>query len=343
MSLRILCFLFLPVFFLSCSKKYLAFTDKYQFRSSDGNPDYSNLDYWAAHPWKWDPSDSIPEFLRADNRDSVVDVFFLYPTSHTKNRNKKKINAPIDDARINVKTDYTSILYQASVFNQHARVFAPRYRQAHISMYFIKDTAKALKALDLAYQDIRIAFKYYLENYNNGRPIIIAAHSQGSTHAIRLLKEFFDDRPLHNRLVAAYVPGMMIPLNSFSSLVNCTDSTQNNCFVGWRTFKRGFRPFYVKKYRGSYTTNPLNWVTTDLYAPRSANNGSVLTKFNKLYAGTTDAWVCEDVLWVNRPRFPWSFLYLRRNYHIGDINLFYMNIRENVEMRILRFMAKQNQ
>ena len=32
----------------------------------------------------------------------------------------------IDDNYINAKTDYSTILYQASVFNQHARVFAPQ-------------------------------------------------------------------------------------------------------------------------------------------------------------------------------------------------------------------------
>ena len=35
------------------------------------------------------------------------------------------------------------------------------------------------KTFDVAYKDIENAFKYYLNHYNNGNRIVIAAHSQG--------------------------------------------------------------------------------------------------------------------------------------------------------------------
>jgi hypothetical protein len=79
---------------------------------------------WAAHPWKWDPSDSIPKPLRNETRDSMVDVFFLHPTTFTSLKSKEIGNAAIDDDYINAKTDYSTILFQASVFNQQCRVFA---------------------------------------------------------------------------------------------------------------------------------------------------------------------------------------------------------------------------
>ena len=66
----------------------------------------------------------------------------------------------------------------------------------------MKDTSKAGKAFDFAYEDIKKSFEYYLQHYNNGRPIIIASHSQGTTHALRLLKEFFENKPL--QLVAVW-------------------------------------------------------------------------------------------------------------------------------------------
>ena len=58
----------------------MAYKSHYYFKSNDGKPDYSNLDYWAAHPWKKDPSDSIPTPLKDEIRDSIADVFFLHPT-----------------------------------------------------------------------------------------------------------------------------------------------------------------------------------------------------------------------------------------------------------------------
>jgi len=151
----------------SCSDKYLVYKDQYRFKSKDGKPDYSDLHYWAAHPWKWDPSDSIPAPLRNEKRDSAVDIFFLHPTMYTMKQKNNKLNADIDDEYINAKTDYSTILYQASVFNQHARVFAARYREAHISTYLIKDSVVAAAAFDLAYEDIKTAFEYFLQYYNN--------------------------------------------------------------------------------------------------------------------------------------------------------------------------------
>ena len=324
--------------FSSCSDKYLAFKKFYKFKSEDKRPDYSNLNYWAAHPLKWDPSDSTPKPLRKDKKDTLVDVFFLHPTMYTMKLKDSLLNADIDDAYLNAKTDYSSILYQASVFNQHARIYAPRYREAHISAYFPKDTIAALKAFDLAYEDVKTAFEYYLKNYHQGRPIIIASHSQGTNHALRLLKEYFENKPLQKQLVAAYILGMAIPKNFFSSLKMCEDSLQTGCVCGWRTFRKGYKPPYIEAEKEfSLVTNPITWKTDNEYAHKKMNTGSLLYKFNKIYKQTTDAQIHEGVIWVSRPKFPWSFLYSTKNYHVGDINLYYMNIRENVDHRVKKY------
>ena len=322
----------------SCADKYQVFRSRYQFKSADGNPDYSNLDYWAAHPWKWDPSDSVPMPFRNEPKDSSVDVFFLHPTTYTGKIKSYKPNAAIDDDYINAKTDFSSILYQASVFNNQCRVFAPRYRQAHIKTFFEKDKEKAAYAFDLAYEDLKNSFEYYLKSWNNGRPIIIASHSQGSLLAERLLKDYFEGKILKNKLVAAYIIGWPVPKEYFTSLKMCEDSLQTGCICSWRTLRKGFVPFYLKTENGnSYVTNPLTWTTGSEYAPKSLNKGSVLTKFNKVYTQTTDAQISNGLLYVKKPRFPWSFLYFSRNYHVADINLYYQNIRENVSRRIAMY------
>ena len=327
----------------SCSDKYFVHKNLYQFKSEDKKPDYSNLNYWAAHPLKWDPSDSIPNPLKKEKRDTLVDVFFLHPTMYTMKIKDCDLNADIDDAYLNAKTDYSSILYQASVFNQHARIYAPRFREAHISAYFTNDTLASINAFALAYADIKSAFDFYLKNYNHGRPIIIASHSQGTTHALHLLKDYFENKPLQKQLVAAYIIGMTIPKNSFSSLKMCEDSLQTGCVCGWRTFRKGYKAPYVEAEKEfSLVTNPITWKTDNEYAHKKMNNGSVLYKFNKVYKRTADAQIYEGVIWVKRPKFPWSFLYSTKNYHVGDINLYYMNIRENVEQRIKSYFHNQS-
>jgi len=325
----------------SCSPAYMQHIDEYKVEAADDKPDYSKLQYWAANPYKKSLSDSVPEPLRNSFvKDSSVDVFFLHPTTFG-NKNDARWNADINNDTLNAKTDYSTILFQASAFNE-CRVFAPRYRQAHLRAYYTKDTASALRAFDLAYQDLKTAFQYYLDHYNNGRPIIIASHSQGSTHAQRLLKEFFDGKPLKNKLVAAYVIGMYIPQNTFADLKPCDDSLQTGCFVAWRSFRKGYEADYVKaETTKCYVTNPLTWTNGDRYAPRELNLGALLTQFNKVRLHAADAQIHAGVLWLNRPHFPGSFLLQTKNYHIGDINLFYINIKENVHARISAFNKNQ--
>jgi hypothetical protein len=141
-------------------------------------PIYSDLFYWAAHPQKKDPSDSVPKALQHEKQEILADVFFLHPTTLTSKKQAHIHNASLLDDSINLKTDYSSILYQATAFNKYAQVYAPRYRQAHINNYYVADRAITQQYFEIAYKDIKKAFEYYLQHHNNGKPIIIASHSR---------------------------------------------------------------------------------------------------------------------------------------------------------------------
>lgn len=334
-------FLLLLIAFSSCSKKnYIK--KNYQFKSKSNTPDYTDLNYWAAHPWKWDPSDSIPFPLKKLSiRDTLTDVFFIYPTSFI-NTKDEKWNAAIDDSAINIKTDYSSILYQASVFNESSRVFSPRYRQANIKAFNTADTLKARQAFDTAYADIKNAFEYYIRNWNNGHPIIIAAHSQGTIHAARILKEYFEGKYLQNLLVCAYLIGMPVDKHYFTRIPSCKDSLSTGCIISWRTFKRNYvDTVYVSKEKyESVVINPLTWTQDTLYAPVNLNIGGVLKNFNKVKKGIVDAQIHQNILWTSKPKFFGNFFLKTGNYHIGDINLFYSNIRQNIKTRIYIYNLK---
>ncbi|HSB93896.1 MAG TPA: DUF3089 domain-containing protein [Flavitalea sp.] len=300
---------------------------------SPGSPRYDLLDSWAAHPMKQDPSDQLPVALKGDSAvDSSVVVFFIHPTTFTADE-RKEWNAELSDNMINKKTDEKPILYQASAFNDYP-IYAPRYRQAHIRAYFTEDTARAKAAFDLAYSDVKNAFVKFLEEAH-GRPFILASHSQGTTHAIRLLKEFVDSTRLQKQMVAAYIIGMQIPDN-FKTLRMCEDSAATGCLVGWRTYREGYIPDYVDHEAGKpMITNPLTWTVLDEQeAPATLNKGAIVTKFDKVYNNAADARIHDRVLWVSQLNFPGSFLVRKKNLHIGDINLFWMNIRENCKTRV---------
>jgi len=271
-------------------------------------------------------------------QDSTVDIFFLHPTTYGDREMKLGWNAPIDDSAINHKTDYTTILYQASIFNAAGRVFAPRYRQANYFAYFPTDTAKAIAAFDTAYDDVKAAFEYYLAHYNNGRPFIIASHSQGTTHAKRLIKECIEGKPLQNKMVVAYLAGMPVEPDYFNNIPACTNPNQTGCICSWRTFREGHTDSFISKEKfTAIVTNPLTWDINEPVALRSENKGAVLLKFNKIIPHPVNAEVHDGVLWVEKPRFFGNVFYTNKNYHIGDYNLFYINVRENVKERIDSF------
>jgi len=341
------------VFIVSCSDKTVPTASKVLNVNRQHVVDYAQSGNWAALPQKKDPSDSVPRpLINLDFPATDADVFFIHPTTFF---NKALLssdaaaealpldlwNASLDDSALNNKTDNSPILYQASIFNASGQVYAPRYRQANYSAYFSPDKAAAAKAFDFAYQDVKNAFEYYLQHYNNGRPIIIASHSQGTTHAKRLMREFFDGKPLATQLVAAYLVGMPVEKDYFVSIPVCTNPTQTGCFCSWRTLREGYLTEYIKKETLEVVvTNPLSWDTSAAPVGRNKNKGAVLSKFNKVLKNTTGGRVVNNVLWVNKPKFLGGFLLKRKDYHIGDLNLFYVNVRENIKQRITTYKLK---
>ena len=119
--------------------------------------------------------------------DKIADVFFVHPTTYTGKPINDYWNAPVEDLKLNNQTDKSTIQYQASIFNEAGRIYAPRYRQAHLNVFYTDNKQLSKKVLDQAYSDVKNAFLHYLKFHNEGRPFIIASHSQGTVHCTRLI------------------------------------------------------------------------------------------------------------------------------------------------------------
>ncbi len=325
----------------SCSKQTILPLGTFNSETVAASPDYSKSYYWAALPTKKDMADSTPKGLADEQADAPVDVFFMYPTIYTGEKGDDQWNAPVNDPEFNKRVDESTIKFQASVFNGAGKIYAPRYRQAHISAYgyYRRDSVMAQKVFDLAYDDLKNAFQYYLDNYNNGRPIIIASHSQGTTHGIRLVKDFFDGKPLQKQLVAAYLVGIPVTKAQYENIPVCKTPTQTGCFCTWRTFEEGHTPSRYTSEKIA-VTNPLTWTVSEDYAPHELNKGGVLRNFNKVKDNLTSARVVADkgILWATKPKFFGSFLLKTKNYHIADFNFYYLNVRENAKERVAAFL-----
>lgn len=308
-------------------------------------PDYSQMKYWVAHPDKEDMADLVPGKgeLAEYQESAAVDVFFVYPTIYSKKQSKEfPWLADVNDEKLNKKIAKSTIKYQSTVFNGSAKVYAPLYRQAHIGVYYVDDLKLKVEALEFAYQDVRKAFKYYLENFNNGRPIIIASHSQGTTHATSLLREFFDDEKLQDQLVAAYIVGMPVREKTFDAIAPCETPGETDCWVSWNTYKKGYYPpnhdFW---YNEAVSTNPLSWKRDSTYVTWGNNQGGILKNYRKIRTGLSDAQNKDRMLWINKPKFFGNFLINWDRYHVVDYNLFYLSIRDNVELRVENYLKKR--
>lgn len=314
--------------------------------SVPAQPDYSDDTTWAALPNKADSADLLPMGSMVDRQaESNVDVFFIHPTTYTGKSGDKMWNAEVQDEELNVRTDKSAIKYQATIFNGVGRVYAPRYRQAHLEAFYTKDKKEdASKALALAYTDIKSAFEYYLKHYNQGRPIVIAGHSQGTIHAAMLMKEFFQGSQLMDRLVTAYLVGMPVKDDYFEGIPPCETPDQIGCYCTWRTVKDGYYPKLMYEPNSNVVvTNPLTWTLDKTYAPADLNTGAVLKKFNKEpILHFIDARADDGLLMVSRPKIPGVLFLPTRNYHIADYNFFYVNVRENAQLRVETYFRSKS-
>lgn len=315
-------------------------------------PDYADLASWASHPDKTDPADLVPPGTGSVDRqaEAAVDVFFVHPTTYYKSAH---FNAPIDDEDANEITDLGVMAGQASTFNGAARIYAPRYRQMAVGGYFTEDKEKGLA---FAFTDVERAFDHWLETWSDGRPFLLASHSQGSRHLQTLLAKRFageEGAALRERLIAAYLIGGWVDqerLGGELPLPACETATDTGCAIGWRTATEEFEATQTEIVPPdrNLCMNPLTWSRTGA-APKDANLGSIpLAATDRESLPVPDAGLVGarcDAGWLRIDPTPeqdgYDTMVRGGNYHVYDYALFHMNVRANVETRVGAYLSSR--
>lgn len=320
-------------------------------------PDYTQPSAWSALPELHDLADTVlPASPGLEQSQAPVDVFYIHPTTYVGG----EWNGPVDDVSLNTATDRVATLIQASAFNACCAIYAPRYRQANLTA-FTRQSEEGRAAVDLAYQDVAAAFRYWREKYNHGRPFILVAHSQGSVHARRLLRELVSGTPLRHQLVAAYLIGIPMPegalQRSLPDIPFCASPEQTGCLISWNARSAGYTERIQVREPETDTAsaggpflcvNPLTWRHDTEPAPRERNEGAVFLDATPLQVmpGLTGAQCKEGKLEVvvsgELPRDFMSRLLDHAlgqgNHHPVEFQLFYMNIRRNASERVAAFL-----
>ena len=330
-----LSFIFVLIFLTGC--KSIVEIQRFQVEKSPEKPDYTLTSSWAVLPAKY--TRAFQEYASKEIDTLQADVFYVYPTLNTE-KEDLRWNVPIADKKQQQKVVNKAILFQASAFTTSGKLYVPFYRQAHIRSYKMLENG-GRKALLLAYADVKKAFETYLEKYNNGRPILIASHSQGSTHTKFLLRDFFDNKPLQKKLIAAYIVGTVIKPDLYTTIKPMKNPNEVGGLVGWNTFKKGAYPKKKDFFKGSVTTNPITW-NGERNTVLEQHKGFLYTN-KKLYKKALKIEVTDGLVWSSTPKFPKRFfMSFIQNYHAGDINLFWQDIRENAVLRTKTWQEKTN-
>jgi len=329
-------------------------------------PDYADSANWAALPERQGLEDRLPKGVTADYKqgEAPVDVFFVHPTGYLIG------NGWVSPMDPNSKTEENTrwmMANQASVFNGCCNVYAPRYREANIFVYVQKDKTITEEVLDFAYRDVERAFDYFLEVFNQGRPFVIASHSQGTQHAMRLLKERIDRSPLRHRLVAAYVIGGRVAASAFDGMENialCRDAEETGCAVHWDTYSEAAIDDDFPDHVGNACVNPLSWRPDGERAGRELHVGGVpavgtfhmdltgddvaeradIPPLSEPIGKLVEAQCKNGILFVSdlsETAFAMPGRIEPHRYHGLDYPLFHMDIRENVALRARAYLDQQ--
>lgn len=325
-------------------------TPKGHFEAAEagGGPDYTVSSSWIARPGlPSDPALWLPDGVPQSSAGAAA-IFYIHPTTYLEN---DRWNAPLlagGDAEFRTNLFVQS---QASAFNGSGLIWAPRYRQAAYGA-FLLDSRDAESALDFAYQDIAAAFDEFLKEAGD-RPIILAGHSQGALHLMRLLRE--RRAQLGHRLVAAYVVGWPIDTGSDLPALGfpaCGTAEDTGCILSWMSFGDPANPSLFldewKRTRGLnggerkpediLCVNPITG--TGNGAAKAVENPGTLVPSADLGSATLETGVvgahCDTGLLKLDGQIPpmGPFVLPGNNYHVYDYALFWGAIRRDAERRL---------
>lgn len=306
------------------------------------------IDYSQRNSWY-----KLPEITKE------VDTFFVYPTEYLASNEGDPDYATLDNPEMLDGVKNVDHRFMASVYEDSTNVFIPYYRQAgmRIMVSIWKETGDVRNAFknNSPYTDITTALDYYFENYNNGRPFILASHSQGSAICTLVLENYFKQHPdYYKRMVAAYLIGFSITkdeLAANSHMKFATGESDTGVIISWNTegpknIKENSPNAVVMP--NAISINPLNWKLDDTYASASENLGSLVlneqTDETSISDIGADAQIVPErgVIVTNadyEPMMGVNDVFGPQSFHNGDYTFYYNNIKANVAKRIAAYLS----
>lgn len=243
---------------------------------------------------------------------------------------------------------------QGTAYEESTNVFAPYYRQANMAALAALTPEERNKTLaSVPKEDVFTALDYYFENLNDGRPFILASHSQGSAMQSFVLAEYMKAHPEYlKRMIAAYVIGYSITedyLKENQHLKFAEGADDTGVIISYNTegpANEGKENIVLLP--GAISINPLNWKLDETYASASENLGSLElnkeTGEREIVDLGVDAQInlTRGVIVTNTtaPVTPMPQYFGPASFHENDYSFFYNNLKENVAKRVAAYKTK---
>jgi hypothetical protein len=328
----------------------------YQEPPKGSGPDYSSDASWLAKPGLADdPSKWLPEGVNPTVPTEPAATFYVHPTTYLE---RDRWNAPVDAPGEPARRAEVFVETQGGAFNGVSNVWAPKYRQAAFGAFLLK-SEDADKALDLAYRDVLAAFDAFLRAQSPDTPIILAGHSQGSMHLLRLMAE--RKAALNGRLVVAYIVGWPVGIASdlpAAGVPACAAEAEAGCLISWQSFREPANTRLVTKaWVGTkgltgveraradmLCTNPLTGAK-DGTATAAANLGTLVPDGDLARAvlgpGLVGARCNQGFLMIDGavPNLG-PYVLPGNNYHVYDYALFWGSIRADAVRRLAAWRTR---
>lgn len=307
------------------------------FASDAAPPEAVATDYSITEHWLF-----LPVVV-----DKKVDVFYIYPTAWQKTDKNDPSVCAIDNPSM-LRGSKAAYGRQATAFETVGNMFAPYYRQVDLTA---KDREKIVDGIPT--MDAVAAFDYYIKHYNNNRPFILAAHSQGANVLRNLLAGYMKEHPeVQARMVAAYVignsvTGAYLAQNPHLKFAEGPDDT--GVIISYNTESPdvvpGTNPIVSP---GGIAINPITWTRDETLAPASKNLGSILPENGffvpvEQYADarvdkTKGVVICSTADADKLSKLHAGFG--KGIYHSYDFLFYYYNLRQNAANRVEKFLNK---
>ena len=301
--------------------------------------DYAKTEYWLSLP---------------TSTEKTVDVFYLYPTVFQK-VDKNEPNICDIDNPIMLKNSKLAFAIQASAFEPVGNLYAPYYRQADAAYTLGLPLAEQAKVVGgIPTTDALAAFDYYIQHYNQGRPFILAGHSQGSNVLLYLLSDYMKTHPeVQKRMVAAYVIGYSITpeyLAKNPHLKFAQGAHDTGVIISYNTEAptvAGKNPVVLP---GAMAINPISWTRGEKTATAAQSLGSVdMDATGKLVTQQhyADARISKErgvvicsTVDVDKLS-PGNQVFPKGVYHHYDYLFYYYNLRENAAVRAEKYFKER--